>query len=182
MPTSSDSSSQSIGLVHRAVHAMIAKIPYRDDNGAGGVHPASLITVDADGFPSSRIVVPRQVAPDFSEIRLNTRAESRKVAEVRANPRVSVSWEDQRGAGGWAVAKGQAEVIPIDKGQPARVDIVVKCHRLEAMSYNERVMADDQEGWKPTILERTGDHRGWQFASGYAQLTDLAQGKKRRSG
>ena len=53
------------GLIKKAKQCIDA-VPYRDRN---DVHPAALITIDEDGFPAARTVVPREYSDDLSFIR-----------------------------------------------------------------------------------------------------------------
>ena len=151
------------------VHNIINKIPYHDDGGNGGVHPVNLITIDQHGFPSSRLVVPRKISEDLSEIQLKTRHDTRKVVELKLakNDKVALSWWDQRGRQGWVNIKGVAtlhETDAADKDQEYRsVDIIVKCSVLEVMDYNENLMCDS-EGYKPVILEWSSSHKEWKDA------------------
>eukprot|EP00969_Alexandrium_andersonii_P068226 3008860-Alexandrium_andersonii.AAC.1 len=79
-----------------------------------------------------RVVVPREVAEDLSSVRLNTRTDTRKVAEIGTCSRVSLLWEDRRQRGGWLVLKGTAEIVSTGgQGGSERVDIVVDVQRLE---------------------------------------------------
>merc|ERR1719330_153206 len=123
------------------------------------VGPVALITLDASGFPSARTVQPREVAPDLSNVRLGTRGDTRKVAELRSNPHVALNWQDQKGRGGWVTLKG---VVTLEEVKP-EVRIHVDVAALEAMDYNENLKLD-AEGYKPAVLVRSRDAWAWPLA------------------
>merc|ERR1740129_1043734 len=134
----------------KAAHDTISSIPYTAAPAVGvQLHPAALSSVDKDGFPSTRTVIPNFVAQDLSEVRLSTRKGTRKLAEIEANPKVSLHFQDQRGRGGWVTIKGEVTTKP--GSEEDVVDIVLTPRRCEAMSYVEDAMADE-EGWKPAIM------------------------------
>ena len=58
-------------LLHKAMRCVEA-VPYRNSNDSGH-HPVTLVSMDPSGFPSARTVIPREIAKDFSFIRLNTK-------------------------------------------------------------------------------------------------------------
>mmetsp|Transcript_22611 Transcript_22611/g.36154 ORF Transcript_22611/g.36154 Transcript_22611/m.36154 type:complete len:176 (+) Transcript_22611:43-570(+) len=147
-------------IIARA-HSLINSIPYRDDGGRGGIHPVSLITVDSEGFPSSRVLVPREISSDLSYILLNTRSDTRKVDEVRRNSKVSLMWNDQRARGGWLVLKGIA-TMQRDQTDSSRTNILVSITALDVMTYNENLMADS-EGYIPIVMRR--EEHGWECAT-----------------
>ncbi|CAD7933487.1 unnamed protein product [Amoebophrya sp. A120] len=160
-----------IDEIIRRMFKVIDRIPYHDDNGKNGIHPVSLITLDENAFPSSRLVVPRGISNDFTSIKLNTRTNTRKVQEITNNSnKVSVTWEDQKGKGGWIVAKGVAVIVPLDQ---ARCDILVDVVKVEVMDYNEKLMADT-EGWKPLVLERNAGQMKNTTAAGAGAATVLS--------
>merc|ERR1712216_1073564 len=82
----------------------------------------TLISMDQNGYASARVVVAREIEPDLSFFRLNTRADTRKVNEIRAQPKVSLTFQDQVGRGGWLTIKGNARLQPLEDGT---VDILV---------------------------------------------------------
>lgn len=57
---------------------------------------ATLVTIDADGHPQARVVDPFAPEADFT-IWIATNARTRKVAELRSNPRVTLLFFDPRG-------------------------------------------------------------------------------------
>jgi len=128
----------------------IASVPYVAAPAVGvRLHPAAFTSIDKDGFPSTRTVVPTFLAADLSEVRLSSRAGTRKLAEIEANPKASLHFMDQRGRGGWVTLKGEAALRP--GGEEGAVEVVLSPQRCEVMSYVEGAMADD-EGWKPAVL------------------------------
>eukprot|EP00928_Gymnodinium_smaydae_P008595 TRINITY_DN13126_c0_g3_i1.p1 TRINITY_DN13126_c0_g3~~TRINITY_DN13126_c0_g3_i1.p1 ORF type:complete len:194 (+),score=32.69 TRINITY_DN13126_c0_g3_i1:32-613(+) len=137
---------ETIAKARRTIEA----VPYGGQNSPNGPHPVSLVTLDASGYPSARSVVPREIAPDLGFFRLNTRDGTRKLAELKANPRTTLHFHDQRGRQGWLTIKGNSVLEPLGDG---RVDILFNAIALEAVNYNENLMADT-EGWQPTVLLR----------------------------
>jgi general stress protein 26 len=71
---------------------------------------ANLITIDEEGFPASRSVVAREYNQDLSVFRLQTRKNTRKIAQIRKNKKIAVTYVDQRGRGGWVTFRGEAEL------------------------------------------------------------------------
>merc|ERR1719350_2125360 len=70
----------------------IEAVPYGGRNSPDGPHPVSLVTMDADGYPSARSVVPREMSADLSFFRLNTREGTRKLEELAANPKPTLNF------------------------------------------------------------------------------------------
>lgn len=147
----------------------IGAVPYHDriDPAWNGVHPASLVTLDASGFPSARTIVPREIAEDLSYFRLQTRAETLKLEEIVNNPRVSLAYQDQRGRQGWLTVKGMATLDSAGRGRsgrsagPDQVNIHVEVTEIRGMSYLVDLMGD-KDGWVPITLVRDSDKRDWQ--------------------
>ena len=80
----------------------------------GAARYATLVTVGTDGVPQARIVDPLTPDSEFV-VYVATNPRSRKVAEIRANPRVSLLYFDQA-RGGYATIVGRAEVAgPAEK-------------------------------------------------------------------
>ena len=161
------------------LHKIISSIPYRETNDpSSGIHPASFITFDERGFPSSRVLVPRFVAPDLSQIRLSTLRHTRKVSEIReVSANCSLAWEDRRGRGGWVVAKGRGKVIETVEDSSDRVEILINVERIEAMDYPEGVMSD-AEGYIPVIMEK--DPAGiWKEVEGYELRTSTLSSRRK---
>jgi hypothetical protein len=144
-----------VDVIVSKARRVIEAVPYQDRNSPGGPHPVTLITQDADGYASARAVVPRQIGDDLSFFRLNTREGTRKLAELRNNPKTTLSFHDQRGRQGWLTIKGDSVLEAAADGS---VDILFYAKKLEAVSYNEQLMADS-EGWKPILLHR--DNGSW---------------------
>eukprot|EP00933_Yihiella_yeosuensis_P006859 TRINITY_DN111685_c0_g1_i1.p1 TRINITY_DN111685_c0_g1~~TRINITY_DN111685_c0_g1_i1.p1 ORF type:complete len:208 (-),score=10.09 TRINITY_DN111685_c0_g1_i1:256-879(-) len=130
---------------------LINSIPYKDSV-TMGAHPVSLISHDEDGFSSARLVVATEIAPDLTIFKINTRAGTRKVEEIRNDPRVSLVWNSQKGKQGWLTVKGVAELGNEDN--KGRLDITVVGRKIEVMSYNQPGLTTDGEGYKPVLLER----------------------------
>ncbi|CAE8601375.1 unnamed protein product [Polarella glacialis] len=178
--TSGPTKSMSISAVLSAAHSLINSVPFQ--NRTDYVHPTSFITIDEEGFPSARLVVPLEVAPDFSKIILSTRTNTRKVAEIKASldrkgvtvsasgavPEntgvpASCSWNDYRNRGGWLTIKGLASLgKQIEDG--TKIEIIFRPVHLEIMSYNEKAH-EDADGWSPVILSREGEN---QWKRGHA--------------
>jgi len=156
-----EKTSQKVQRVLAAIHATISSIPYHAAPAAGvTLHPAALTSKDAHGFPSTRTVVPAAVAADLSEVKISTRKGTRKEAEIRADDRVALHFQDQRGRGGWVTLKGRALVR--SGAQEGMLDIVLKPTTCEAMSYVEAELLVDSEGFTPVSLTRKGDE--WELA------------------
>lgn len=152
-------------LLGRVWNSIRAVEYYNDSNGTKltpNIHPVSLITYGADGYPSARTIAPLEIAADLSEFRFYTRQDSRKVKDIQRNPKVSLAWQDQRGRGGWVTIKGDAELRP-GKSKTFPVDIIVMARVIEAVSYNEGLLQDDGTGERPIVLERErGTRNGWR--------------------
>ena len=136
-------------------------VPYHDRTDF--VHPVTLITADPDGFAfSARVVVPREISDDLSYFRLNTRPETRKVAEIQKDARCSLMYWDQRGKQGWLTLKGSVtRVESQQQGNDWSVDLHFSAQKLEVMNYNEALRQED--GWVPIVLLRVGSPKSaWQ--------------------
>ncbi|MGI9065096.1 MAG: pyridoxamine 5'-phosphate oxidase family protein [Pyrinomonadaceae bacterium] len=122
----------------------------------------ALITLDAKGRAQARTLDP--FAPDVNMvIRLGTNSRSRKVAEIRRNPRVTLYYFDREGQG-YVTIRGTARLVndPIQKAKwwkdewktfyPDREKdyllIVVTPERLEVIS-EKLGIPGDPETWKP---------------------------------
>jgi general stress protein 26 len=125
---------------------------------------ASFTTVDAAGQPQSRIVDP--LAPDGQMVVwIGTNPATRKVVEVRANPRVSLLYFDATGLE-YAMLTGTAAVVT-DRAEKARrwkpewapfypkgaadaafVLIRVVPSRVEVVSPRHKLM-NDSATWRP---------------------------------
>eukprot|EP00929_Paragymnodinium_shiwhaense_P050963 TRINITY_DN25657_c0_g1_i1.p1 TRINITY_DN25657_c0_g1~~TRINITY_DN25657_c0_g1_i1.p1 ORF type:complete len:192 (+),score=23.71 TRINITY_DN25657_c0_g1_i1:67-642(+) len=149
---------QEASRVVAAALRTMEQVTYR--GAATGPHPATLISLDAHGYPSARTVVPRAVAPDLTFFRLHTRIGTRKVTEIGQNPKVSLNFVDPRGRGGWLTVKGDATVENDGKGG---MNILFTSQLLEMVNYNEVGAMEDRDGWVPKILARNG--KGWHVVS-----------------
>mmetsp|Transcript_28548 Transcript_28548/g.71548 ORF Transcript_28548/g.71548 Transcript_28548/m.71548 type:complete len:168 (+) Transcript_28548:97-600(+) len=138
--------------------ALITSVPYT----ARGAHPASFVTVDEDGFPSARLVVPTSASEALTDFVINTRADTRKVQEIRAGGRnASLVWTSQKGKQGWLTIKGLVSCGGV--GNNERLDIHFEARKIEVMSYNQADLKGDDSGFKPLILERAdGEGRFWK--------------------
>lgn len=146
------------------VKRTMSSIPYKAAPVVGvRLHPAVLTSVDQDGFPSMRTVIPAFVAPDLSEIRINTKIDTRKVQEIQKNKRISLHYQDQRGRGGWVTLKGDAKLSLSGKEEDS-AEVLLVPDRIECVSYIEGpTSADNGEGWKPAVMVRTpGQKPGWR--------------------
>jgi general stress protein 26 len=74
-----------------------------------GARYAALVTVDATGAPQARTVDP--LAPDSAMVVwIGTNPRSRKVAEIRREPRVALHWLDPN-VGGYVTLRGTARLV-----------------------------------------------------------------------
>lgn len=73
-------------------------------------HYCALVTVDSDGQPQIRTMNPFPMQDEIV-IWFATARDSRKVKEIRNNPRVNVYWSDHTNAKGYVNITGTAEVI-----------------------------------------------------------------------
>jgi hypothetical protein len=148
-----------INVIHRTINS----IPYKAPPVAGvRLHPCVLTSIDEDGYPSMRTVVPSHMEPDLSEIRIVTSIDTKKIQEIQKNKHVSLHYQDQRGRGGWVTLKGDAKINFKPEGDMAQV--AVRPERCEVVSYMEGpTSADNGEGWKPAVLVRpNGGADGWR--------------------
>lgn len=134
-----------------AIQETIGSIPYHAAPAVGvTLHPAALTSCDGNGYPSTRTVVPNAITADLSEVKMTTRKGTRKEAEIKANGKVALHFQDQRGRGGWVTLKGTATIGP--GAQADHLDVVMKVSKAEAMSYVVEGLRKDEEGWKPVLL------------------------------
>ncbi len=129
---------------------------------------ATFITLDASGHPQARIVDPFPPERDFV-IWIATNARSRKVAQVEAEPRVTLTYFDAEGQG-YVTLIGTAQVVR-DAAEKARrwkdeweafyedrhrgddyLLIRVVPSRLEIVS-EALGMRNDPETWRPVLLD-----------------------------
>jgi len=141
------------------IHKVIASIPFKAAPAAGvTLHPAAFTTFDADGYPSTRTVVPHYISDDLAEIRITSKTGTRKEQEISEDNRVSLHYHDQRGKQGWVTIKGYATLK--EGVQEDTIEIVIRPERCECVSYNENMSADG-DGWKPAIMVSAGSS-GWR--------------------
>jgi general stress protein 26 len=130
----------------------------------------ALITLDATGHPQARAVDP--FAPDDGfVVWIGTNRRTRKVGEVRRDPRVTLYYFDEVSAA-YVTIRGSARVVT-DSAETARrwkpeweafypdradyVLIAVTPQRLEVVS-EERSIVGDPETWTPpAVVFRQGD-------------------------
>lgn len=128
----------------------------------------ALVTVGSDGHPQAREV--DAFAPDAGmTVWIATNPVTRKVREIRQDPRVTLYYAADAGAG-YVTLLGRAEVIddPAEKTRrwkedwaafysdknrgPDYVLIRVRPVRLEIVSYADKLL-NDSKTWKPITLE-----------------------------
>ena len=126
----------------------------------------ALITLDSSGSPQARTLDP--FPPDESMVVwLGTNPRSRKVAQIRRNPRVTLYYFD-REAQAYVTILGMARLVndPIEKAKrwkdewkdfyPDRardfVLIAVKPERLEVVSVKKGIVGDPKT-WKPPSVD-----------------------------
>ncbi len=131
-------------------------------------HHCALITLGGDGQPQARAMDPFPPAEDMT-VWLATSSATRKVAQLRANSRVTLFYFDPKSQG-YVTLLGRAELVrdPAEKAahwkeawssfykDKSRGDdfvlIKVKPSRLEVVSYM-RGLANDPQTWRPVTLE-----------------------------
>ena len=130
--------------------------------------PCSLITIGADGAPQARVMDAFPPEEDFS-VWMGTHPKTRKVDEIRADPRVTLVWFDPANPG-YATLIGRARLVddpdekrgrfkeawnlyyPDGPESPDYLLIEVVPERLEVVSVKHSV-ASDPQAWKPAIVE-----------------------------
>lgn len=126
------------------------------------VNTCVLITLDEDGAPRARIMDPFPPEDDLT-VWFGTNPESRKVDQIRSDPRVTLFYQDSDESG-YVVIQGSAVLIndPEEKEQhwkpewtgfyPNRPDdyllIRVSPERMELVSYS-RGLVGDPVTWEP---------------------------------
>ena len=144
-------------VVIKAAFDLIASVPYK---AAPGMNPATFVTYDPDGFPSARVLVPRHISKDLTEITLNTRMDTNKFLEIQGNPKSALCYHDQRGKQGWLTLKGTAHSHAF--GRPITdeyVDVHFRVEKLEIMTYNDGGALKIDRA-RPVVLVRRGDTPG----------------------
>lgn len=128
----------------------------------------ALVTLDAEGQPQARAMDPFPPEPDMS-VWLATNRKTRKVGQIRANPRVALFYLEPSGAG-YVTLVGQARLVddPAEKArrwkpgwkefysQENRGEDYMLIHfsptRVEVVSTPDGI-ASEPDAWKPAILE-----------------------------
>ncbi|CAE8624350.1 unnamed protein product [Polarella glacialis] len=140
----------------RTLRQLIIALPGKTGFGATAV----LTNSCGGGAPRGRLQQVLDIAEDFSQVKLVTWDQTRKVKELAVNPNVTLFWTNPIGDMGWVSATGKASleaVQLVDKaGQPyGGLNIVVAVERLEALNYEPSIMADaNGEGWIPQVITR----------------------------
>ena len=131
-----------------------------------GARFASLITLDSSGSPQARTVEPFEPDSGFV-VWFATNPRTRKVAEIRRDPRVTLHWLDPK-ALGYVTLKGRARLVddPAEKRRRWKPEwkgfypdrdrdyllIEVRPLRLEVVSPAHGI-AGDSLTWRPPAVE-----------------------------
>ncbi len=126
----------------------------------------ALITLGENGHPMVRIMDPFAPEPDFT-VWLGTNPASRKVKQIKRDPRVTLYYMD-RDASGYAVIHGRAELVNDARqkelhwkdawkafyanNKEAYLLIRVTPEILEVVSYRHGIFGDP-ETWTPSAIE-----------------------------
>ena len=128
----------------------------------------ALVTVGADGHPQSRIVDAFEPGPDLV-VWIATKPVTRKVAEIRKDPRVTLSYFDPNSMG-YVTILGRAALVtdPAEKARRWKEDwarlytdsnrgddyllIKVTPIRLEVSAEGEGVK-NDPKTWRPVVID-----------------------------
>jgi general stress protein 26 len=131
---------------------------------------ATLITLDRTGHPQARVVDPFAPEEDLA-IWIATNARTRKVAQIEADPRVTLTYSDP-GRQSYVTVLGTATLVrdPAEKGKRWKPEwegfyedrnkgddyllIRVTPERLEVVSVRLG-MANDPVTWRPVIVDLT---------------------------
>src|SRR5258707_5359467 len=130
-----------------------------------------LITLDKSGQPQARLMAPFDPEPSMN-VWMATNRKTRKVAQIRKNPRATLAYHDAAGTG-YVTLIGKARLVE-DLGErrrrwkpewkdfyaggpdgPEFVLIEFVTERIEVMSISRKVV-DAAQGWQPAILVRRG--------------------------
>jgi general stress protein 26 len=138
-----------------AAREMIEETPY-----------CVLITLDASGHPRARTMDAYPVGEDMV-VWMGTSTATRKVAEIRNDPRVTVYFADPEHHG-YVAIYGTAKLVdsPEEKdkrwkeeyanyfpeGKESYILIAVTPHRIEVTDYSKGIMGD-QKTWQPPAIE-----------------------------
>ena len=125
----------------------------------------ALVTVDATGGPSVRTMNPFPPEEDMT-VWFATNDRSRKVAEIRANPRVTLYYADHQKAAGYVTLSGRAELVA-DMGEILKrkraywdqsfpglrnlVLIKVVPERLDVLDYKGKIQVDPKTWRTPSV-------------------------------
>lgn len=130
-----------------------------------------LITLDESGDPQARIMDPFDSEPDM-RVWMGTNRRTRKVAQLRKNPRATLAYYDAAGSG-YVTLIGRARLVEDVKERERRwreewrpfypdgpagstyILIEFTPTRIEVMSLRYAV-ASDPLAWRPAILARKG--------------------------
>jgi general stress protein 26 len=132
---------------------------------------ATFITLDDTGHPQARMVDPFEPEEDFT-IWVATNARSRKVAQVEADPRVTLTWFDKDGES-YVTLLGSAQTVRDPRERERRwkdewetfyedrhrgddyLLIRVRPIRLEIVS-ERHGMTNDPVTWRPVVVDLAG--------------------------
>ncbi len=128
----------------------------------------ALVTIGSDGHPQARIVDPLAPEPDFT-VWIGTHQATRKVAEIRADPRVTLFYFDAASRA-YVTVVASAEVVndPAEKARRFKSEwtpfyedahrsadfvlIRARAKRLEVVSEGQGITSDPAT-WRPTTVE-----------------------------
>jgi general stress protein 26 len=134
----------------------------------GKARHAALITIGLDGHPQSRIVDPFAPEPDMT-VWIATNPVTRKVEQIKKDPRVTLSYFDPSGPG-YVTLLARAELVtdPAEKAKHWKDDwiafykdkyrggdyVLIRCKpiRLELVSYAHDIL-NDPDSWRPVAIE-----------------------------
>lgn len=128
----------------------------------------ALVTVGLDGHPQARVVDPFSPEPDLT-VWIATNPITRKVEQIKADPRVTLFYFDPSGPG-YVTLLARAELVsdPAEKARHWKEDwaafyadknrgedyILIRCKpiRLELVSYGHDLL-NDPGTWRPVTIE-----------------------------
>ena len=128
----------------------------------------ALVTIGSDGHPQARIVDPVAPETDFT-VWIGTHKATRKVAEIRADPRVTLFYFDAASRA-YVTVVASAEVVndPAEKARRFKSEwtpfyedahrggdfllIRARAKRLEVLSEGQGI-TNDPATWRPTTVE-----------------------------
>ena len=130
--------------------------------------PCALVTIGPDGSPQARVMDAFPPQPDLT-VWMGTNRETRKVAEIRADPRVTLIYFDPANPG-YVTLVGTARLVDEAAEKRARFKdawadyypggpegddyllLEISPQRLEVVSVMHEI-ASDPLAWKPAIIE-----------------------------